>query len=335
MGRYYGSEAMRNPKLQKKAIDFALDRLNPMIQNVGSQALDQLSTKIRPKKKYKTNRKDLDGAGIIDKALTSGVLGSPWHVDIKKGFQLLTDPTLFKEPKLSKKQMIENVKHYKELYKQAKENGYKGSYTKFVKEIGVATRPTFTFPWFGGALYRRKPTITDKIAEGAAMFVNPTASWTGALKLLGSQGLKGITDNVKHYKGSGVDIHKIIGKLPKPKSGWTLPGHKYTGPYNDLDSQVRFDPITGEILEVFDQPTGKTDAIAMQHDVDYSVCKDNRKCKNEADRKMVKALDSIPFHKRQWGHTVARNIINTKQKLGLGAKQRKTKNVKRRLVKKK
>ena len=31
--------------------------------------------------------------------------------------------------------------------------------------------------------------------------------------------------------GAGVDIHKAIGKLPKPKSGWTLPGHKYTGPY--------------------------------------------------------------------------------------------------------
>ena len=61
MGRYYGSEALRNPKLQKKALDYALDQLNPMIQNVGSQALNQLSTKIRPKKKYKTNRKDLDG----------------------------------------------------------------------------------------------------------------------------------------------------------------------------------------------------------------------------------------------------------------------------------
>ena len=61
MGQYYGSEAMRDPKLQKKAIDYALDKLNPMIQDVGSQALNQLSTKIRPKKKYKTNRKDLDG----------------------------------------------------------------------------------------------------------------------------------------------------------------------------------------------------------------------------------------------------------------------------------
>ena len=61
MGRYYGSEALRNPKLQKKAIDYALNKLN---QNVGSQALDQLSTKIRPKKKYKTNRKDLDGGAL-------------------------------------------------------------------------------------------------------------------------------------------------------------------------------------------------------------------------------------------------------------------------------
>ena len=29
---------------RKKTIDYALDKLNPMIQDVGSQALDQLST---------------------------------------------------------------------------------------------------------------------------------------------------------------------------------------------------------------------------------------------------------------------------------------------------
>ena len=84
-----------------------MDKLNPMIQNVGSQALNQLSTKIRPKKKYKTNRKDLDGGSL--------------------------------------------------------------------------------------------------------------------------------------------DIHKAIGMLPKPKGGWTLPGHKYTGPYNDLDSQLKYNPQTGDI----------------------------------------------------------------------------------------
>ena len=42
MGRNYGSEALRNPKLQKKAIDYALDKLNPMIQNVGSQAIQSI-----------------------------------------------------------------------------------------------------------------------------------------------------------------------------------------------------------------------------------------------------------------------------------------------------
>ena len=123
--------------------------------------------------------------------------------------------------------------------------------------------------------------------------------------------------------GGAIDIHKQIGKLPKPKGGWTLPGHKYTGPYNDLENQLRYNPETGEILEIYDQPTGATDAVSMQHDVNYSVCgnkpkSEQVKCKNEADRKMIKSLDEIPWKKRQWGHAMARTMINTKQKLGLG-----------------
>ena len=78
--------------------------------------------------------------------------------------------------------------------------------------------------------------------------------------------------NYLSQKGTGVDIHKAIGKLPKPKGGFTLPGHKYTCPYNPLDQQLRFDPNAGEILEFYVKPTGKTDAVAAQHDVDYSVC---------------------------------------------------------------
>lgn len=64
----------------------------------------------------------------------------------------------------------------------------------------------------------------------------------------------------------------------------------------------------------------------MQHDVDYGVCgtrkdkygEDEKACKNEADRKMVKALDAVPWKRRQWGHAAARNVIQAKQKLGLG-----------------
>ena len=140
------------------------------------------------------------------------------------------------------------------------------------------------------------------------------------------QVIDSVTDDVskriagKGKKGKGVDIHKAIGKLPNPKSGWTLPGHKYTGPYNDLENQVRYDN-QGNILEIYDKPTGKTDAIAMQHDVDYTICKDDKKCKHRADKKMVRALDAVPWKERQWGHWLARNTINTKRKLGLGSAQ--------------
>jgi len=67
-----------------------------------------------------------------------------------------------------------------------------------------------------------------------------------------------ISKKIDPRHGGAVDIHKAIGKPPKPKRGWTLPGHRYTGPYNDLDNQVRLDPETGEILEIYDPPTGKT-----------------------------------------------------------------------------
>ena len=125
--------------------------------------------------------------------------------------------------------------------------------------------------------------------------------------------------------GGAIDIHKAILKVA-PKKGFVMPGHRYTGPGNPLEQQLRYDPNTGQILEIYQQPTGRTDAVSMQHDVDYSVCGnkpkgDQVKCKNNADRKMVKALDAIPWKERQWGHTIARNAIAAKSKLGMGVKK--------------
>ena len=136
--------------------------------------------------------------------------------------------------------------------------------------------------------------------------------------------------------GGAIDIHKAILKVA-PKKGFVMPGHKYTGPGNPLEQQLKFDPNTGQILKIYQQPTGKTDAVSMQHDVDYTVCgnkpkSDQVKCKNEADRKMVKALDAIPWKERQWGHTIARNAIAAKSKIGMGVN--KSKNGKSRRVKK-
>ena len=64
MARYYCSEALTNKNLQKKVTNYGLKKLTPVIQNVGSQGLDQLSTKIRPNKKYKTDRNDLDRGSL-------------------------------------------------------------------------------------------------------------------------------------------------------------------------------------------------------------------------------------------------------------------------------
>ena len=76
-------------------------------------------------------------------------------------------------------------------------------------------------------------------------------------------------------------------------------------------------------MEIYEQPTGKTDAVSMQHDVDYNVCgnkpkSEQVKFKNEGDRKLIKSLDSIPWKERQWEHAMARTMINAKQKFGLG-----------------
>ena len=125
--------------------------------------------------------------------------------------------------------------------------------------------------------------------------------------------------------GSGFDIHKQILKIA-PYRGLIVPGHNYTGPGNPLEDQLSHDS-DGNILEIYQQPTGPTDAVSTQHDVDYTVCgnlpkNEQLKCKHAADKKMVKALDAIPWKKRQWGLALARTMINTKQKLGLGLNAR-------------
>ena len=64
MGRHGASELMRNKKLQKKAINYGINKLTPFIQDSVGTALDELSTTVRPNTKYKTDRPELDGKGI-------------------------------------------------------------------------------------------------------------------------------------------------------------------------------------------------------------------------------------------------------------------------------
>ena len=73
---------MRNPRLQKKAINYTLNKALPAFKKVGSELFNQLSTKIRPNKRHKTDKADLDGAGF-DIHNMIGKLPKP-----KRGFTL-------------------------------------------------------------------------------------------------------------------------------------------------------------------------------------------------------------------------------------------------------
>ena len=114
-----------------------------------------------------------------------------------------------------------------------------------------------------------------------------------------------------------IDIHKAIGKLPIiPKRGFVLPHMNYCGAYNSLDKQLIYDK-NGNILRYMQKPSGKTDAICAQHDVDYTLAK-NLKDKHIADEKMIKAINELPYNHQQYGTFLVKNIIRSKRKLGLG-----------------
>ena len=53
MGRYGASELMRNKKLQKKAVNYGINKLTPLIQDSVGTEMDQPSTKVRPKRNIK------------------------------------------------------------------------------------------------------------------------------------------------------------------------------------------------------------------------------------------------------------------------------------------
>lgn len=153
----------------------------------------------------------------------------------------------------------------------------------------------------------------------------PTKDITKVISKNGKPMLKGIctvcsakkSTFIKATTGNGIDIHSLIGKLPKPKSGWTAPGYKYMGPYNPLDKQLEYDPKTGEVLKWYTKPKNRVDEISAYHDICYDMGKD----KGECDRAMVNSLDSIPYRDMpKWG-MVARTIIYNKQKLGMGQKK--------------
>ena len=53
----------------------------------------------------------------------------------------------------------------------------------------------------GGARFRPKPRLVDKIAEGVAMGLSgPSPNFIKLGAFLGKQALKGVTDDIRHYR---------------------------------------------------------------------------------------------------------------------------------------
>ena len=105
----------------------------------------------------------------------------------------------------------------------------------------------------------------------------------------------------------------MIGKIPfKPKKGYVLPRHHFTGPYNPLHLQLdsKDNPLPGN------EPYNAVDATSMRHDICY---RDNPGRKSDCDRKMLAELKTLVPKNR--GEAVdrqlVRSIIGLKHKLGM------------------
>ena len=108
----------------------------------------------------------------------------------------------------------------------------------------------------------------------------------------------------------------MIGKLPRPKRGFVLPSHKYTGPYNPLHEQLdEFDrPIPGQ------EPYNAVDAVSMRHDICYRDNGATKEGKHECDDEMLKELDVLQAKgiREKIDKKLVRAIIGKKRKSGLG-----------------
>ena len=112
-----------------------------------------------------------------------------------------------------------------------------------------------------------------------------------------------------------MDIHKLLGKLPRPEKGFVWPGHKYTGPWNPLSKQLDENdlPIQGQ------EPVNKVDEISLRHDICY---RDHSNAKKRCDDVMLEQLNNLK--PENWRESIDKRMIGSimgaKSRLGLGIK---------------
>ena len=96
--------------------------------------------------------------------------------------------------------------------------------------------------------------------------------------------------------------------------------NRYTGPGNPVQSQVDFNPYTGQIYKVYDPPSSKNYRCSMFHDIKYTVAenigrdsKDIKKRKLDADKEWLDC-----FKPRSPYDMLVYSAIKSKKTLGLG-----------------
>ena len=94
----------------------------------------------------------------------------------------------------------------------------------------------------------------------------------------------------------------------------------FAGPGTRLDYRLNDDGTPKE----FSKPIDRVDQAAYYHDLAYNKFKGTEN-RNIADREMLQQLDSIenPSVRERIEMAIIRPLINTKQKFGLGLKDRK------------
>jgi Phospholipase A2-like domain/Domain of unknown function (DUF5679) len=99
-----------------------------------------------------------------------------------------------------------------------------------------------------------------------------------------------------------------------------VPGMNFAGPGTRLDYRLNDNGTP----KSWSQPVDRVDQAAYYHDLAYNEHKDTEN-RNIADREILQQLDSIenPSVREKIEMVIIKPIINTKQKFGLGLKDRK------------
>ena len=133
-----------------------------------------------------------------------------------------------------------------------------------------------------------------------------------------------MNNKIKYGSDIVSGISKIASKIGIPLKNWHLPGHKYTGPFTELDKRLDANekPLPGF------EPYNQIDAIALNHDLCYKHADEKKTdslTRKVCDKQMLNELDNTKTKgiREKIDYAIVKPIIWLKHKLGLGLEEAK------------